>query len=185
MKISAIDLGFLYTKAIVDGKRIIMKSVVGNKKPQRFSDLNMGLKNDTDDLQCRVGTEEYFVSDLAIDQSDTILHSLKDDRFSDEATEVLIKTALALGFNSDSVETAVVSGLPASHYATYKSNISNLFLNKTHNYQVLDTENLLRVLLKLWMGSLYHSHLGLYWIGFWMAMEISGIRNWQEKQWQL
>jgi hypothetical protein len=84
------------------------------------------------------------VSDLAIDQSDTILHSLKDDRFSDEATEVLIKTALALGFNSDSVETAVVSGLPASHYATYKSNISNLFLNKTHNYQVLDHGKLIK-----------------------------------------
>lgn len=137
MHISAIDLGFLYTKAIIGGKPILMKSVVGNAKPQRFADLNMGLKEDVDNLQCRVGTEEYFVSDLAIDQSDVILHSLKDDRFDSEATEVLTKTVFALGLEGET-ETKIVSGLPVSHYAEYKKNISNLFLGKFHNFNVHD-----------------------------------------------
>jgi plasmid segregation protein ParM len=144
MNISAIDLGFLYTKAIINGKPIIMKSVVGNSKPQRFADLNMGLKDDVDNLQCRVGMEDYFVSDLAIDQSDTTYHSLKDDRFNGEATEVLVKTALALGFQGDHVTTNVVSGLPVSHYANYKDNISKLFLNKIHNFEVHDHGRLIK-----------------------------------------
>src|SRR5690606_24338670 len=98
MNISAIDLGFLYTKALVNGKKILMKSVVGNSKPQRFADLNMGLKSDTDHIESRVGTEDFFVSDLAIEQSDTVYYSLKDNRFDSKATEVLVRTALGLGF---------------------------------------------------------------------------------------
>lgn len=134
--ISAIDLGFLYTKAIINGKRIIMKSVVGNAKKQRFADLDMGFRKDgKDSLQSRMGMQEYFVSDLAIDQSDVVIHSLKDDRFNSEATEVLVKTAFALGFGQDSVDTKVVSGLPVSHYDVYKDSISKLFIGKTHNYE--------------------------------------------------
>lgn len=143
MNISAIDLGFLYTKAIVNGKPILMKSVVGNAKPQRFADLNMGLKDDVDHLQSRVGMEEYFVSDLAIDQSDTVIHSLKDDRFNSTATEVLVKTAFGLGFGNDLVDSKVVSGLPVSHYAEYKDNISKLFL-KSHNFEVRDNGGLIK-----------------------------------------
>lgn len=137
MTISAIDLGFLYTKAIVNGKPIIMKSVVGNAKKQRFADLGFK-KEDEDNLQSRVGMQEYFVSDLAINQSDTVLHSLKDDRFDSEATEVLVKTAFGIGFGSDFTSTNVVSGLPVSHYDVYKDNISSLFLGKTHNYEIHD-----------------------------------------------
>lgn len=143
MNISAIDLGFLYTKAIINGKRIIMKSVVGNSKTQRFNDLDFGLK-DTDNLQTRLGTNNYFVSDLAIDQSDVILHSLKDDRFSSEATGVLINTAMGLGFGSDAVTTHVVSGLPVSHYSIYREDIKNLFLSKIHNFEVHDSGRLIR-----------------------------------------
>ena len=136
MSNSAIDLGFMYTKAIINGKRIIMKSVVGNAKKQRFADLDLGLNTGLDALRCRVGMEEYFVSDLAINQSDTIIHSLEEDRFNTAATEILVRTAFALGFDSDVVETKVVSGLPVSHYATYKENISKLFINRTHNFDV-------------------------------------------------
>ncbi len=138
MNISAIDLGFLYTKAVINGKKIIMKSVVGNSKPQRFEDLDMGLKDGVDHLKVRSGVQEYFVSDLAIEQSDTTYHSLKDDRFDSDATKVLIKTALALGFGNNALSTNVVSGLPVSHYAEYKGAISKLFLNKIHNYEVYD-----------------------------------------------
>ena len=144
MIISAIDLGFMYTKALIHGRPVLIKSVVGNSKPQRFNDLNMGLKNDVDNLKCRVGNTEYFVSDLAIDQSDTVYHSLKDDRFDSDATEVLVKTSFALALGNDNISTAVVSGLPVSHYAPYKENISNLFLNKIHNFEVVDHGNLIR-----------------------------------------
>lgn len=142
MNISAVDIGFKNVKGIVNGKRIMMKSVVGDSKQLRFEDLNMGMK-DSDHIKSKVGSKEYFVSDLAIEQSDTIYYSLSDDRFNSESTDVLVKTAFALGFGGETVETAVVSGLPASHYATYKKDITDLFL-KTHKYAVVDGKNLLK-----------------------------------------
>lgn len=144
LNISAIDLGFLYTKAIINGKRIIMKSVVGNSKPQRFADLNLGTQDDKDHLESRVGMDDYFVSDLAIEQSDSIFYSLKDDRFDSNATEVLVKTAFAQGLGSDFTESKIVSGLPASHYSVYKNAIQKLFLNKQHNYEVKDNGKLIK-----------------------------------------
>jgi plasmid segregation protein ParM len=151
MNIIAVDLGFMYTKALINGKPVIMKSVVGNKRVQRFNDLNMGMKDDTDNLQCRVGTEEYFVSDLAIEQSDTVLHSLKGDRFSSEATEVILKTSMAVGLGNDTIEAITVSGLPVSHYTRYKQDIARLFI-KTHNFQVLNNGSLLRGSVKITDG---------------------------------
>lgn len=115
-----------------------MKSVVGNSKPQRFADLNFALKNKTDNLESKHGMEYYFVSDLAIEQSDSVLYSLKDNRFDNKATDILVKTAFALGIESDYVESKVVSGLPVSHYSIYKDAIQNLFINKVHNFDVKD-----------------------------------------------
>jgi hypothetical protein len=140
--ISAVDIGFKNVKGIINGKRVILKSVVGDSKPQRFEDLNMGLK-DTDHIKSKVGSKEYFVSDLAIEQSDTVYYSLDDNRFNSESTDVLVKTAFALGFENETVETSVVSGLPASHYAVYKKDISDLFL-RTHKYAVMNNRNLLK-----------------------------------------
>jgi plasmid segregation protein ParM len=151
LSISAIDLGFLYTKGIINGKRVIIKSVVGDSKPQRFSDLDFGMK-ETDHLQCKIGVENFFVSDLAIDQSDSIFHSLKDDRFNNDATDVLVKTVFGLGFGNDHVESVIVSGLPVSHYATYKSDIANLFLGpgtKIHNFEIRENNKLIRGSVKL------------------------------------
>lgn len=139
MNVCAIDLGFLYTKAIINNKPIIIKSVVGDAKTQRFDDLDFGLKDQGDRIKSRVGTEDYFVSDLAINQSDVIHHSLKGDRFNSSATEVLVRTVLGMGVGSDYVNSKVVSGLPVSHYDTYKDSIEELFLGrgqKTHNFDL-------------------------------------------------
>lgn len=146
LNLSAIDLGFLYTKSIVNGKKHIMKSVVGHGKQLRFRDLDMGNK-DKDDIIFYAEPDASgkkptsFVSDLAIDQSDVILHSLQDKRFDSAVTDVLARTALAKGFGHGSFETKVVSGLPVSHYAMYKEDITKMFLGttktgKVHPYEV-------------------------------------------------
>lgn len=137
MTIGAIDLGFLFVKSIIDGKKVpIMKSVVGTDKPLSFDDLSLGQNRDKDRLTSKIGTEKFFVSDLAIEQSDVVIHSLKGDRFDSQATEVLVKTAFALGLGNDNTTMSIVSGLPASHYKMYKNSIESLFLNKHHNYEV-------------------------------------------------
>jgi plasmid segregation protein ParM len=148
--ISAVDIGFKNVKGIINGKKVFMKSVVGDSRTLKFEDLNIG-KKDTDHLKSKVGSKEYFVSDLAIEQSDTVYYSLNDDRFNSESTDVLVKTAFALGFGNESTQTSVVSGLPASHYKTYKDDIKDLFL-KTHKYAVMNDKTLLKGSTKITQG---------------------------------
>lgn len=142
--IVAIDLGFLYTKAIINGRRIIMKSVVGNSKEQRFKDLDVGINTGRDDIISRIDEEEYFISDLAVNQSDTVYHSLREDRFNGFAVDALVKTSLGLGLGDGEDKSGkVVSGLPVSHYNRYKKDIEELFLgeeNKNHYYDVSDSD---------------------------------------------
>ncbi|QMV48660.1 hypothetical protein [Bacillus phage SPO1L5] len=138
--ISAIDIGFLYTKAIIDGKQVKFKSVVGNGREQNFQNLDFGMNNNEDNITVKTGLDVNFVSDLAINQSDVVLHSLEADRFSNEVTKQLVLTAFGLGFGSDHVETKIVSGLPVSHYSKYQEEIKKLFVGdgsyKIHNFDV-------------------------------------------------
>jgi plasmid segregation protein ParM len=139
MNIHAVDLGFMYTKAIINGKRFIIKSVVGDSKSQKFGDLDTYMKAGEDNIQVRIGSENYFVSDLAINQSDIIHHSLKGDRFNSEATEIILKGLLGASQLVGNNE-IIISGLPVSHYTKFKSNIHKLFLDnngKTHNYDAM------------------------------------------------
>ncbi|MMZ43629.1 hypothetical protein D1872_51920 [compost metagenome] len=142
MKLSAIDLGFLYTKAIVNNKRIITKSVVGDGKSLEFKDLDMtteDTKRQKDSISFKDGMLDYFVSDLAIDQSDTIYHSLKDDRFDSDSIKILVRTMFGLGFGYGQHQSYIVSGLPASHYGKFKDQIKALFMGQgqlVHNFSV-------------------------------------------------
>lgn len=142
MNLSVIDLGFLYTKGIVNGKRIITKSVVGDGKALEFRDLEIvtdEVKRTKDFIRTRNDGQNYFVSDLAIDQSDTIDHSLKSDRFNSSAISVLVNTIFGIGLGNGTHSTYVVSGLPASQYAQFKDNIKALFMgegNRVHSFSV-------------------------------------------------
>jgi hypothetical protein len=178
MNISAVDIGFKNVKGIINGKKVFMKSVVGDSRTLKFEDLNIG-KKDTDHLKSKVGSKEYFVSDLAIEQSDTVYYSLNDDRFNSESTDVLVKTAFALGFGNESTQTSVVSGLPASHYKTYKDDIKDLFL-KTHRYAVMNDKTLLKGSTKITqMVSSYLNHLVPYLTEYWMTLvQIADNNSW-------
>ena len=134
-KLSAIDLGFLYTKAIVDSKQMKIKSVIGDAKPLNLRDMDMGSK-DTDDISSKIGDKEYFVSDLAINQSDVVIHSLKPDRFNSDAMKVLVRSILGLCLGSGEYSSYFVSGLPVSHYHIYKDAIEELFMSSPHEYDV-------------------------------------------------
>lgn len=156
MKLCAIDLGFLYTKAIINHKPIIIKSVVGDSKPLNFKDLDMGLeKEEKDHISSKVDGMEYFVSDLAIDQSDTVLHSLKANRFDSNATKILLSTVFGLGLGQGGHFTYIVSGLPVSHYAKFKDDIKTLFMGEGqahHQFSVRDGEVVLRGTVKTLEG---------------------------------
>lgn len=140
--LSSIDLGFLYTKSIINNKYIITKSVVGEGYELEFADLSLmseEAKRQKDNIQLSLNGNKKFISDLAIDESSTIYHSLKSDRFNGDVIESLVKTAFGIGFGYGSHSTYVVSGLPASQYAKFKDSIKSLFMGAgqhTHTYNV-------------------------------------------------
>lgn len=121
----AIDLGFLYTKSVVNDKEFLFQSVVGTAKKLRFDDVR--LTNNMERIITHVDGNDFFVGDLAIRQSDVIIHSLKPNRFDSEATKTLVNSVYALGLGNGMHEVCVVSGLPVSHYTTYKDQINLLF----------------------------------------------------------
>ena len=132
----------MYKRQIINRQRIITKSVVGDGKELHFRDMDLVSDEDLkkkDYIQTRDGLQEYFISDLAIDQSDSIYHSLKSDRFNNDAILQLVRTAFGIGLGSGNHSMYIVSGLPASQYAKYKDNIKSLFMGEgqqTHNYSV-------------------------------------------------
>lgn len=136
MKLAVADLGFLYGKAIVNGKTVKIKDVVGDAVKLRFQDLNMSKKQE-DKISLHYPDGEYFVSDLAIAQSPVIDFSLRPDRFNLTPTSVLIDALIGLGLRSGEHDLLIVSGLPVSHYDRYKTDITNLFLTrKNHEFDI-------------------------------------------------
>jgi plasmid segregation protein ParM len=138
--VNAIDLGFMYTKAIVNGKPIIIKSVTGTGKELRFRGLNIVGSEGKDNIECIVDEQRYFVSDLALTQSKYPKYSLKGDRFDETATKVLLNAVLGLGYGSGNHAGYFVSGLPVEHFKNYEQDISKLFLGDSdwysHDYNV-------------------------------------------------
>lgn len=133
MNIDVFDLGFLYVKSIVNGTEIKVKSVVGEGKKLQFRDMNMNSYED--DYSCILQGKEYFISDLAIKQSDSVLHSLKPDRFDSDSARVLLNSALGLGYKGQSTATRFVTGLPVSHYSNYKNALYDLMMEE-HDYEI-------------------------------------------------
>lgn len=136
MNVDVFDLGFLYVKSIINGTPVKIKSVVGEGKNLQFRDMNMD--TDEDDYSCKLNNKEYFVSDLAIKQSDSVMHSLKPDRFDSASAQVLLSTVLGIGYKGKSTATRFVTGLPVSHYSAYKKDLYNLMMSQEHEYDICE-----------------------------------------------
>lgn len=134
MNIDVFDLGFLYVKSIMNQLPVKMKSVVGEGKKLQFRDMNIHDQCE-DDYSCILDSKEYFVSDLAIKQSDSVIHSLKPDRFDSDSARVLLNCALGLGYRGQSAATRFVTGLPVTHYTNYKEDLHALLMEE-HSYDI-------------------------------------------------
>lgn len=131
------DIGYLYNKAIVNGVPHSYKSIVGTGRSLDLSDLSMNTKNEEDHIICEVDDETYFLSDLAIKESDTIFYSLKEDRFQELALDVITRCTMGIGLGGGFHDSYIVSGLPLQQYKKFKGDISELFMpdiNTVHEY---------------------------------------------------
>lgn len=116
MTVIAVDLGFGWTKATNGRETIKFPSVIG---PRRKLFDSTSTRNQLD----RLVTGDYFVGNLAIDQSATQRFNLQKNRAATDVASVLYQTALDV---IAPAECDVVTGLPLAWYWEQREDMERL-----------------------------------------------------------
>jgi len=138
-----LDLGFGFTKAKCGDKYFHVPSVVGTPRELLEEQLKM-----TDIIY----NNEFFIGDLAIRQSHSLLYSMNENKAQSEVAEILMKAAIgAVGEQSKKIN--IVTGLPFSMHSTQKEemeklikninnqNVSTYIVNEGNNALTIEIEN--------------------------------------------
>jgi plasmid segregation protein ParM len=125
MKVVGIDIGYGFLK-VTDGlEHFVIPSVIGNAVDLTF---DMGYtQKDLTNIRISVDGEEYFVGELAIEQSDHPYRSLSVDRTTDTVTKVMFLTSLAMTTEHPIESFKVVTGLPVKDFTMYKQTYIDKF----------------------------------------------------------
>ncbi|MEQ1438829.1 ParM/StbA family protein [Fontimonas sp. SYSU GA230001] len=128
MKVLGADIGFGYTKA-TDGKQFqVFKSVVGEAtEPQFGESLLPGVPQFP--RQITIGTQSYFVGELAEQQSRGRGFTLDQSQFLTQYAKTLALAALA-PFVASGDPVRLVTGLPISFFRKYKDALATLLQNR-------------------------------------------------------
>lgn len=142
MKTVGIDIGYGFLK-ITDGENnLVIPSVIGNAVELTF-DMGYSTKDITN-IRVEVDGEEYFVGELAIEQSDHPYRSLSVDRTTDTVTKVMFLTSLGL-LSDHAVESfTVVTGLPVKDFTMYKQTYMDKFTG-THEITIFGEKKIIHV----------------------------------------
>ncbi len=120
-----IDLGYGFVKFIDNEKTVMFPSIVGSGDDIQYQSEMVMETDPLENLHIEIGSESFFVGDLAIRQSEIVSRSLDQDRSKDKNSKVLMLTALNLMCTRDDQQFNVVSGLPTNYYAAYKDDWKN------------------------------------------------------------
>lgn len=108
-----IDYGHNSMKGVTEHRKILIASILGEKKKMFLPDIN-SKKNDIDYLQIRYQDREYFFGDLARRQSDLKIQNVNDEDMHEYETEVMIIAAAAYLAQGENIN--LVTDLPLTHY---------------------------------------------------------------------
>lgn len=112
----AVDLGNGWTKAVGNGRSFAEPSVVGTST--MLLDEFAGSRGVS---VFDEGDREYFVGDLAINQSDIKFFTISDNKPQERITGLLLEAAVAcLVGESRGVALELVTGLPVDHFFTQR-----------------------------------------------------------------
>ena len=112
----AVDLGNGWTKAMGNGRSFMQPSVVGTSAV-----LFEGLTSHRGVSVWDETNREFFIGNLAIDQSDIKFFTISDNKPQERITGLLLEGAIAaLVSESRSVTLELVTGLPVDHFATQR-----------------------------------------------------------------
>lgn len=137
-----LDLGYGYVKGINEkGKRVIFPSLVSIAHDRSLSKLFQNSSNIMDNLHVSISDgkdrQEYFVGELARNESRYATFVLDEDKINHPYTRVLLATAAALLMPEDNSPVHVVTGLPLEQYKHKKDE----FLEMLKNFKAIVSVN--------------------------------------------
>ncbi len=117
MEIVAIDLGYGYVKAVsTSGKRILFPSLVGKGYERGLTNLFGDEQDGLENIQIKYNNEDYFVGELAKEESRSVSRIFERERFSHVYTQILLNTAIQLVTENKTDFVKVSTGLPLDFY---------------------------------------------------------------------
>lgn len=137
-----LDLSYGYVKGINEkGKRVIFPSLVSIAHDRSLSKLFQNSSNIMDNLHVSISDgkdrQEYFVGELARNESRYATFVLDEDKINHPYTRVLLATATALLMPEDNSPVHMVTGLPLEQYKHKKDE----FLEMLKNFKAIVSIN--------------------------------------------
>lgn len=123
--ISAVDIGYGWTKAAARGKIWRQPSILGEPRKLFENDLR------ETDVTYKAGKDSFFVGDLAQRHSQVTYSTTKDNKAATWTTNILLKASLGITAGSNSLY--LVTGLPVDYYFNQKQDFKDLLENFNTN----------------------------------------------------
>lgn len=127
----SVDLGYGYVKAISSmGKRVVFPSIVGNGRDRTISTsdlfgINKKQENGLDNIHIEYDSQEWFVGNLAKEESSSISRVFERERFSHDYTRILLNVAIQLVTDGSSEPVYLTTGLPLDFYKDQAKEFQN------------------------------------------------------------
>lgn len=142
-KVVGIDIGYGFlkledgeTKIKVNGKEspLVIPSVIGDAIELTFEMGSLSkkpsLRNKIKHLNVKYDGSEYFIGNMAIEQSNTPYRSLSSDRNADIVSRLMLLTGLSLLTTNLEQDFIIVTGLPVKDFIHYKKLYEKTFVGK-------------------------------------------------------
>jgi plasmid segregation protein ParM len=114
MGITAVDIGFGFTKGIQGTDKIIFKSIIGDTENLQFWS-HFAAEDTSDYFHLTVDGKPVFVGDLAEQQSDVHYFTLDQEKLMSDFVKILALTAVG-HYAEDDTSVRLISGLPVVFY---------------------------------------------------------------------
>ena len=125
MEYLGVDVGFGYTKSFNGERSVIFKSLIGDATDIQFeSGFSEG--SALENLHITVDGQDYFIGDLAEQQSNVREFTLDQNTMLERSTKVMALAAISCYSTSPRQEFSIVTGLPIRYFKQLRSRFISL-----------------------------------------------------------
>lgn len=130
---ACVDFGHNSIKATSEFKESIMFPSLVSQDVKDVDLLGLSDYDPLDYLRVKYGHEEYFIGELARQQSNLVTQTISDDDIISEEAELLVKTAVGHLYNPAKTEDnniQLLVTIPVSHFVEYREKFKEMFKNE-------------------------------------------------------